>query len=105
MKLKEFWEKNGQPIAGSVALLAVYAVVAYSCFGGEHEKSKAPKKEASKESTTVRQDVSSMWHRLKCAVKFCDEDGKCPVWSSRDSRCYMLTKDEKKLLDIYEKTE
>ena len=105
MKLKEFWEKNGQPIAGSVALLAVYAVVAYSCFGGEHEKSKAPKKEASKESTTVRQDVSSMWHRLKCAVKFCDEDWKCPVWSSKYSKCYMLTKDEKKLLDIYEKTE
>ena len=103
MKLKEFWEKNGQPIAGSVALLAVYAVVAYSCFGGEPEKSKAPKKEASKESTTVRQDVSSMWHRLKCAVKFCDEDGKCPVWSSKYSKCYMLDSAGVNELDMYVK--
>ena len=83
MKFKEFWEKNGQPIAGSAALLAVYAVVAYSCFGGEPEKTKAPKKEAFKESTTVRQDLSSMWHRAKCAVRFCDEDGRCPVWSQK----------------------
>lgn len=105
MNLKEFWEKNGQPLAGSAALLAIYAVVAYSCFGGEPDKPKAPKKEAAKESTTLREDVSSMWHRLKCAVKLCDDEGRCPAWSSKDSRCYMLTKDEKKLLDIYEKTE
>ncbi len=91
-------------LIGSAVLLAIYAAVAYSCFGGETEKSNAPKKDETKESTTVRQDVSSMWHRVKCAVKLCDEDGRCPVWSSRDSRCYMLTKDEKKLLDIYEKT-
>lgn len=52
-----------------------------------------------------RGTVSADWHHLKCNIKLCDEDGKCPVWSSRDSRCYMLTKDEKKLLDIYEKTE
>lgn len=105
MNFKEFWKKNGQPLAGSAALLAVYAAVAYSCFGGEPDKPKSPSSETVKESTTLREDLSSMWHRLGCAVRLCDDEGRCPAWSSKDSRCYMLTKDEKKLLDIYEKTE
>lgn len=91
-------------LIGSAVLLAIYAAVAYSCFGGEPEKAKAPKKEESKESTTVRQDLSSMWHRAKCAVRFCDEDGRCPVWSSRYSKCYMLDRDTEKFLKKNEKS-
>ena len=103
MNFKEFWEKNGQPIAGSAALLAIYAVVAYSCFGGEPDKSKAPKKETAKEYTTLRQDVSSMWHRLGCAVRLCDEGGRCPVWSTKYSKCYMLDKEGERVLRYYER--
>ena len=99
-----WWERNGQPLIGSATLLALYAAVAFSCMGREPEGG-TPEKVTPKESTTVRQEVSSMWHCVKCNLKLCDEDGRCPVWSSRDSRCYMLTKDEKKLFDIYEKTE
>lgn len=88
-------------LLGSAALLAIYAAVAFTC--SVLPDSGGAKKE--EESTTVRQDVSSMWHRVKCAVKFCDEEGRCPVWSSRDSRCYMLTRDEEKFMEIYEKTE
>lgn len=85
-------------LIGSAVLLATYAAVAFSCFGGEPEKAKAPKKEESKESTTIRQDVSAMWRRAKCAVRFCDEDGRCPVWSSKYSKCYMLDKEAEKFL-------
>lgn len=92
-------------LLGSATLLAIYAAVAFSCFGGEPEKSNAPKKEESNESTTLRQDVSSMWHRAKCAIRFCDEDGKCPVWSSRDSRCYMLDREGEKFLRVYDRDE
>lgn len=89
-------------LLGSAALLAIYAAVAFSCMGGEPEGG-TPKKETAKESTTVREDVSSMWHRVKCAVKFCDEDGKCPVWSSKYSKCYMLDSAGVNELDMYVK--
>lgn len=103
MNFKEFWEKNGQPLAGSAALLAVYAVVAWSCFGGEPDNPKDPKKETAKESTTLRQDASAMWHRAKCAVRFCDEDGRCPVWSSKYSKCYMMDREGERVLRYYER--
>lgn len=46
----------------------------------------------------LRGTLSADWHHAKCAVKFCDEDGRCPVWSSKFSKCYMLDKEAEKFL-------
>lgn len=46
----------------------------------------------------LRGTLSADWHHAKCAVKFCDEDGRCPVWSSKYSKCYMLDKEAEKFL-------
>jgi len=86
-------------LLGSAALLAIYAAVAFTC--SVLPDSGGSKKE--EESTTVRQDVSSMWHRVKCAVRFCDEEGRCPVWSSMYSKCYMLDKEGERVLRYYER--
>lgn len=53
----------------------------------------------------LRGTVSADWHHLKCNLKLCDEDGKCPVWSSRDSRCYMVDRDGEKFLRMYDSDE
>lgn len=92
-------QKDRNALLGSAALLALYAAVAVTCSA--LQDSEGAKKE--KESTTIRQDVSAMWHRAKCAVRFCDEDWRCPVWSSKYSRCYMLDKDTEKFLKKNEK--
>lgn len=47
--------------------------------------------------------VSADWHHLKCNLKLCDEEGRCPVWSSRDSRCYMLDREGEKFLRVYDR--
>jgi hypothetical protein len=96
-------QDDKKALLGSAALLAIYAAVAVTC--SVLPDSPKDQKKEEKEKTTIRQDASAMWHRVKCAVMFCDEDGRCPVWSSRDSRCYMLTRDEEKFMEIYEKTE
>ena len=46
----------------------------------------------------LRGTLSADWHHAKCAVKFCDEDGRCPVWSSKYSKCYMLDKHAREFL-------
>ena len=86
-------------LIGSVALLALYAAVAVTC--SILPDSEGAKKE--EERTTVRQDASAMWHRAKCAVRFCDEDGHCPVWSTKYSKCYMLDKEGERILRYYER--
>ena len=50
-----------------------------------------------------RGTVSADWHHLKCNIKLCDEDGKCPVWSSKYSKCYMLDSAGVNELDMYVK--
>ena len=47
--------------------------------------------------------LSACWHHAKCSVKFCDEDGRCPVWSDKYSKCYMLDSDGVNVLDMYVK--
>lgn len=51
----------------------------------------------------IRGTLSADWHHAKCLVKFCDEDGRCPVWSSKFSKCYMLDKHAREFLKEYEK--
>ena len=96
--------KNEETIVGSMVLVVGLCFAVVECSTSDTDKKPPREKKKETESTTLREDVSSMWHRLGCAVKLCDEEDRCPAWSSKDSRCYMLTKDEKKLLDIYEKT-
>lgn len=50
----------------------------------------------------VRGTVSGAWHHAKCFIRLCDEDGRCPYWSSNQSRCYMLNEEGAKFLDHYE---
>ena len=51
----------------------------------------------------LRGTLSADWHHAKCLVKFCDEDGRCPVWSSKYSKCYMLDKHAREFLKRNEK--
>lgn len=72
-------------IAGIVLLAALYVMGAFA--GSGHAEG-------------IRGTLSADWHHAKCLVKFCDEDGRCPVWSSKYSKCYML--DEKEGEDLKE---
>lgn len=51
----------------------------------------------------VRGTLSADWHHAKCFLRMCDEDGRCPVWSSKYSKCYMLDGAGVKELDAYVK--
>lgn len=51
----------------------------------------------------IRGTVSGAWHHTKCLVRFCDEDGRCPVWSPKYSKCYMLDKEGERVLRYYER--
>ena len=62
-----------------------------------------PVREATEERKTIRQDVSDILHYAKCALKFCDEDGRCPVWSTEYRKCYMLDNEGVKLLKTFVK--
>lgn len=42
--------------------------------------------------------LSADWHHAKCFLRMCDEDGRCPVWSYKYSKCYMLDKEAEKFL-------
>lgn len=75
-------------IAGIVLLAALYVMGAFA--GSGHAEG-------------IRGTLSADWHHAKCAVKFCDEDGLCPVWSSKYSKCYMLDGAGVKELDLYVK--
>lgn len=115
--MKELWKKwviecGSTFSAVSMPLIAVMVILAVigSCEQGGNGNGREtvkpePVREAPEKRTTIRQDVSAMWHHAKCAVKFCDEDGRCPVWSSSYSKCYMLDKDGEDALRIFEKTE
>lgn len=70
-------------IAGIVLLAALYVMGAFA--GSGHAEG-------------IRGTLSADWHHAKCLVKFCDEDGRCPVWSSKYSKCYMLDKEAEKFL-------
>lgn len=70
-------------IAGTVILAALYVMGAFA--GSGHAEG-------------IRGTLSADWHHAKCLVKFCDEDGRCPVWSSKYSKCYMLDKEAEKFL-------
>lgn len=77
----------GCAVAVVVAAILVYAVMFClgSCAGEGRPEG-------------LRGTLSADWHHVKCAVKFCDEDGRCPVWSSKFSKCYMLDKEAEKFL-------
>ena len=77
----------GCAVAVVVAAILVYAVMFClgSCAGEGRPEG-------------LRGTLSADWHHAKCAVKFCDEDGRCPVWSSKYSKCYMLDKEAEKFL-------
>ena len=49
----------------------------------------------------IRGTISSAWHHSVCLLKLCDEDGRCPVWSSKYSKCYMLDSAGVNELDMY----
>lgn len=51
----------------------------------------------------VRGTLSADWHHLKCALRTCDEDGRCPVWSRSYSKCYMLNEWGTEWLDTFQK--
>lgn len=70
-------------IAGTVILAALYVMGVFA--GSGHAEG-------------IRGTLSADWHHAKCLVKFCDEDGLCPVWSSKYSKCYMLDKEAEKFL-------
>ena len=47
-----------------------------------------------------RRSASTLYHHGKCVLKPCDEDGRCPVWIEKFSKCYMLdSEDSKKFKD------
>ena len=46
----------------------------------------------------LRGTLSADVHHMVCAFSLCDEDGLCPVWSSKYSKCYMLDKEGEKVL-------
>ena len=93
--------EDKKALIGSAALLALYAAVAVTCSVLPDSPKDQKKEEA--ENTTLRQDAISMWHRAKCAVRLCDEDGRCPVWSSKYSKCYMLDREGERILRYYER--
>lgn len=51
----------------------------------------------------VRGTLSGVWHRSACAVALCDEEGRCPVWSGKYGKCYMLDSAGRMRLESYEK--
>ena len=51
----------------------------------------------------IRGTLSADWHHAKCLVKLCDDDGRCPVWSSEYSKCYMLYNGAKEFLLEFQK--
>lgn len=75
-------------IAGIVLLAALYVMGAFA--GSGHAEG-------------IRGTLSADWHHAKCLVKFCDEDWRCPVWSSKYSKCYMLDKHAREFLKRNEK--
>lgn len=93
-------QEDKKALVGSAALLALYAAVAVTCSVIPDLAGGTKKEE---ESTTVRQDASAVWHRARCAVRFCDEDGRCPVWSPKYSKCYMLDGEGERVLRYYER--
>lgn len=93
-------QEDKKALIGSAALLALYAAVAVTCSVIPDSAGGAKKEE---ESTTMRQDANAVWHRARCAVRFCDEDGRCPVWSSKYSKCYMLDREGERVLRYYER--
>ena len=113
--MKELWKKwvikcGGTFYAVSMPFIAVMFILAAigSCgqVGNGHGRVVAqpkPVREATEERKTIRQDVSDIWHYAKCALKFCDEDGRCPVWSTEYRKCYMLDKEGVKLLKAFVK--
>ena len=46
----------------------------------------------------LRGTLSADWHHIGCMLSLCDQDGRCPVWSSKYSKCYMLDKEAEKFL-------
>ena len=113
--MKELWRKwvieCGSTFSAvsmpSIAVMVILAAIG-SCEQGGNGNGREtvnpePVREAPEERTTIRQDVSNIWNHAKCAVKFCDEDGRCPVWSSKYSKCYMLDSDGVNELDMYVK--
>lgn len=95
------WVRKDEENIGGVAILLFGAALGiYSCINvpWTHEQ-----KKPEKESTTIRQDVSEIWHHAKCALKVCDEDGRCPVWSTEYRKCYMLDKHALEFLKRNEK--
>lgn len=76
-------------LAGIFLLAAWYAMGAFA--GSGHAEG-------------IRGTISADWHHAKCLVKFCDEDGRCPVWSSKYSKCYMLDKEAEKFLKKNQKS-
>lgn len=51
----------------------------------------------------LRGTLSADWHHIGCMFSLCDQDGRCPVWSSKFSKCYMLEKKELEHLKYFEK--
>ena len=51
----------------------------------------------------LRGTLSADWHHMGCMLSLCDQDGLCPVWSSKYSKCYMLDGAGVKELDAYVK--
>lgn len=96
------WTRKEEDRIGGVAILLFgLCAIVYSCITAEpvtHER-----KKPEKERTTLRQNVSEIWHHAKCALKVCDEDGRCPVWSTEYRKCYMLGKYAREFLKEYEK--
>lgn len=70
-------------IAGIVLLAALYVMGAFA--GSGHAEG-------------IRGTLSADWHHIGCMLSLCDEDGRCPVWSSKYSKCYMLDKEAEKFL-------
>lgn len=95
--------KNEDDIVGGMVLVVCLCIAVVECSTSDTDKEPPREKKKETESTTLRQDASTMWHRAKCAVKLCDEDGRCPVWSTKYSKCYMLDKEGERILRYYER--
>lgn len=88
-------------LAGICLAVFFAAIIVDSCMEDRPRTTEHEKKEKAvteKENTSIRQDMSDLWHWTKCKVRLCDEDGRCPVWSSKYSKCYMLDKEGEKNL-------
>lgn len=95
--------KNEDTIGGGMVIVAGLFCAVVECSTSDTDMKPPREKKKETESTTVRQDASSMWHRAKCAVRLCDEEGRCPVWSSKYSKCYMLDREGERILRYYER--